>query len=192
MNNDRKYLCLTIHVVMIVALTFGAATPVSAQDTITYHETEDDILKVLSVAPMQKKGLDDKGVERIVSDYEELIGLLPNGEPARARILFDTNSSDIHDARSRKILGEYAKALDTLHDIVLVVAGHADSRGSDANNLKLSIKRAQAIVDFLVSMHQVDARRLIVSGYGEAYPVASNRTADGQRQNRRVEFIRVK
>ncbi len=71
----------------------------------------------------------------------------------------------------------------------ILVAGHTDSLGSDSYNKDLSMRRAQAVVDYLVSEHGIDRKRLVARGYGEAQPVADNSTAEGRYQNRRVETI---
>jgi outer membrane protein OmpA-like peptidoglycan-associated protein len=67
------------------------------------------------------------------------------------------------------------------------VEGHTDSKGSDAYNIKLSQRRANAVRDYLIA-HGVEADRLVAVGYGETRPVADNGTAEGRARNRRVEF----
>ncbi len=69
------------------------------------------------------------------------------------------------------------------------IMGHTDSIGSDAYNLRLSERRAQAVANYL-SAHGLQSQRVVVTGRGEREPVASNHTARGRAQNRRVE-IRV-
>jgi len=68
----------------------------------------------------------------------------------------------------------------------MVVEGHTDSVGTEANNLVLSRLRAEAVVDYLVS-RGVDAGRLEAVGFGETSPVADNDTAGGRQINRRIE-----
>jgi outer membrane protein OmpA-like peptidoglycan-associated protein len=63
--------------------------------------------------------------------------------------------------------------------------GYTDSTGSVAYNMRLSRGRAQAVRDFLIG-DGVDPSQLTARGYGPHDPVASNRTADGRSQNRRV------
>jgi outer membrane protein OmpA-like peptidoglycan-associated protein len=70
------------------------------------------------------------------------------------------------------------------------VEGHTDSVGSDAYNLGLSQKRAQAVVDYLVQQGIPDDM-LIARGYGETMPIAPNSTRRGKEQNRRVAFTIV-
>lgn len=67
------------------------------------------------------------------------------------------------------------------------VAGYTDSTGKAAYNVTLSQRRAEAVMKYLVD-HGIDASRLTAKGYGEADPIASNQTADGRAQNRRVEL----
>jgi OOP family OmpA-OmpF porin len=69
----------------------------------------------------------------------------------------------------------------------LKLAGHTDNTGSAALNLALSKARAEAIRQYLVSKG-ANASRIEATGYGSSQPIASNKTADGRQQNRRVEF----
>ena len=68
------------------------------------------------------------------------------------------------------------------------IAGHTDSRGSAALNQKLSEQRAQAVVEYLATRAGIERVRLTYSGHGSAVPLASNATAVGMQQNRRVEI----
>ena len=70
----------------------------------------------------------------------------------------------------------------------LEIAAHTDNMGSFEYNMTLSQRRAQSMVDYLVS-RGVEAERLIGKGYGESRPIASNTTEEGKMLNRRVEFI---
>jgi outer membrane protein OmpA-like peptidoglycan-associated protein len=68
------------------------------------------------------------------------------------------------------------------------VEGHTDSIGSDDYNLKLSERRADAVRDYLVS-NGISVANVQAIGLGKAGPVASNDTAAGRQQNRRVEMV---
>ena len=70
----------------------------------------------------------------------------------------------------------------------LSVTGHTDSVGSDAYNQKLSEKRANAVVQYLIDSGVPRASFVSVSGAGESQPVADNKTADGRAMNRRTEI----
>jgi OOP family OmpA-OmpF porin len=69
----------------------------------------------------------------------------------------------------------------------LKLAGHTDNVGSNDANMKLSKERAESIKSYLVSKG-ANASRIEATGYGETQPIASNKTAKGRQQNRRVEF----
>ena len=69
------------------------------------------------------------------------------------------------------------------------IGGHADWRGSDAYNLDLSNKRANAVLEYLVGKYpQITREQYTAQGYGEKVPVATNKTVEGMAKNRRVEF----
>ncbi len=70
------------------------------------------------------------------------------------------------------------------------LVGYTDNVGSDAYNLKLSERRAEAVKDYLVK-HAIDAARIQTSGRGKADPVADNSTERGRSQNRRVEVLMI-
>ncbi|MEZ5573975.1 MAG: OmpA family protein [Halioglobus sp.] len=72
-----------------------------------------------------------------------------------------------------------------------VINGHTDSVGSESYNLGLSKRRAEAVASYLQSQGVNVAGRFTVNGYGESQPVASNDTAEGRAQNRRVEVRRT-
>ena len=86
------------------------------------------------------------------------------------------------------ILDKAASLLATQEKVVVEVAGHTDSVGSEEYNQKLSERRAIAVKDYLESKG-IKATRMTAMGYGEAQPVASNDTDAGRAQNRRVELI---
>ena len=70
----------------------------------------------------------------------------------------------------------------------MIIEGHTDNVGSEDFNLGLSQRRADAVRSYLLQQG-VDASRIEASGMGEGVPVASNGTATGRQQNRRVEII---
>ena len=72
-------------------------------------------------------------------------------------------------------------------EMTIDIMGHTDDRGEAEANRLLSEKRAKAIADYLISKG-VPEKRVLYRGLGELYPVRSNDTADGRRQNRRVEI----
>ena len=83
-------------------------------------------------------------------------------------------------------LRELADFLKRFEDLQVDVEGHSDSTGPADYNQQLSQRRADAVVDMLVNQYGIAARRLEPRGYGESQPVASNDTAAGRAENRRV------
>lgn len=101
-------------------------------------------------------------------------------------ITFATSSADIN-ASFYPVLNSVGVVLKEFDKTVVDVGGHADSTGSDQINVPLSQNRAQSVATYLQSQG-VNGQRFLVSGYGSARPIASNDTADGRQQNRRVEI----
>lgn len=103
-------------------------------------------------------------------------------------VLFLTGKATLLPA-AHNSLDRVAQTVNDLGtDSKLKVVGYTDSRGSDENNQKLSEARAQSVADYLAS-HGISRDRLEVVGMGEANPVASNDTAEGRANNRRVEIV---
>jgi outer membrane protein OmpA-like peptidoglycan-associated protein len=101
-------------------------------------------------------------------------------------ILFDFNSAGLRP-QSRTTLNELATNFAQYPDNRIVVEGHTDSVGTDAYNQKLSEQRASSVADYLID-RGVPSANVIVYGYGEMRPKATNDTAEGRQLNRRVEI----
>ena len=99
---------------------------------------------------------------------------------------FDFDKSNIR-ADARPILDQAIAMLKQEGTISIVTEGHTDAVGSDQYNERLSIRRATAVKDYLVR-GGISSNRIEIRGFGESQPVASNETADGRAQNRRVEL----
>jgi OOP family OmpA-OmpF porin len=102
-----------------------------------------------------------------------------------ADTFFDFDKSVLKPAGKTK-LDDLASKLQGIDVEVVVATGHTDATGSDAYNIKLSLRRANAVKAFLVSKG-IPADRIFTAGKGEGSPVASNKTRDGRAKNRRVE-----
>lgn len=100
---------------------------------------------------------------------------------------FDTDKSTLKP-ESISILNAAVKTLGEHGTIMVEVAGHTDSRASDAYNQALSQRRAKVVFDYLTA-HGISADRMTWRGYGEAQPIATNDTVDGRARNRRTELI---
>jgi outer membrane protein OmpA-like peptidoglycan-associated protein len=99
---------------------------------------------------------------------------------------FETNEA-ILTQDSRDILEIAYSALVANPDVQVEISGHTDSVGSDEYNQALSLRRAQAVRNWLVQ-RGVRSDRLMTVGKGEKEPIADNNTADGRTENRRIEF----
>jgi outer membrane protein OmpA-like peptidoglycan-associated protein len=102
-------------------------------------------------------------------------------------VLFDTGKATLSQGAS-PTLDRVSQFMTQYPSTRLIVEGHTDSQGRDTTNQELSQQRAQAVSDALVS-RGVPRERIEVLGRGPAMPVASNGTAAGRQQNRRVEMV---
>ncbi len=89
------------------------------------------------------------------------------------------------------ILEQVIPGLKDNPEVVIEIRGYTDSQGSAAANQRLSERRAQNVMQYLID-RGIDASRLRAVGYGENNPVASNDTPEGRAQNRRIEMVRIK
>jgi len=101
-------------------------------------------------------------------------------------VLFDFDSAALRPA-SRESLREMADVFNKYPNTILSIQGHTDSIGSAAYNMRLSVRRADSVADYLQSIG-VSNSRLETLGFGESRPRASNSTAAGRQLNRRVEI----
>ncbi len=105
------------------------------------------------------------------------------------KVLFDFDKSELRP----ESITELERVVKFMNDVPFATAkidGHTDSVGTEAYNLALSDRRAKAVFDYL-SSRGVDPSRLKSQGFGEANPIASNDTAEGRQQNRRVMLNRT-
>ncbi len=103
-------------------------------------------------------------------------------------IYFDFNKAEIKP-ESEPTINEIAKLLKQQPSLKLLVTGHTDNVGTMAYNVELSQRRAEAIVNRLVSRYGIEQGRLTPQGLGFKSPVATNSTEEGRAKNRRVELV---
>ncbi|HYQ89609.1 MAG TPA: OmpA family protein [Candidatus Binatia bacterium] len=121
-------------------------------------------------APARRASLFEKGKKSLVL----------NG------VNFVTNSAEL-TPESKAILDHVAGSLKDWAEVNVEIEGHTDSVADPAYNMDLSQRRAESVLDYLVS-RGVASSRLSAKGYGETHPVASNDTPGGRAKNRRVEL----
>lgn len=102
-------------------------------------------------------------------------------------VTFASNQSAV-TANFYPVLDDVAMVLNRYNQTTIDVIGHADSDGTDEYNMNLSRQRASSVAQYLVA-RSVLADRFYVDGRGEGMPIASNATAEGKAQNRRVEIL---
>jgi len=127
-----------------------------------------------------------------VTTLENLLDLPPNiliGKKTMlpSDLLFEFNSSDLRE--SAKIgLMKLVLLMDKNPGLYCWIEGHADLVGGDDFNLNLSIKRAEAVKDYLVKSARMDASKIITRGFGRYQPIVISGTPEEQSANRRVEI----
>lgn len=103
-------------------------------------------------------------------------------------VLFDTDKAEIKPTATRA-LSEIGASIGRRHGKSQVrIMGFADSRGDKNYNKELSAKRAEAVKNWFTKSAGISAARISIEPMGESAPVASNATAEGRQQNRRVEI----
>jgi outer membrane protein OmpA-like peptidoglycan-associated protein len=102
-------------------------------------------------------------------------------------VLFDTGKATLKPGAG-PTLDRVSAYMTQYPKTRLIVEGHTDNKGSEMTNLALSQERAQSVADALV-MRGIPRDRIDTVGRGPALPVASNNTAEGRQQNRRVEMV---
>jgi outer membrane protein OmpA-like peptidoglycan-associated protein len=101
-------------------------------------------------------------------------------------VLFDFDSSALRSA-SRDSLREMADVFEKYPNTTIAVQGYTDSKGTEAYNKRLSVRRADSVANYLQTLG-VNGSRIDSIGYGESSPRATNSTASGRQLNRRVEI----
>jgi len=101
---------------------------------------------------------------------------------------FDSGKADVKPQYRDEIakVGDYLKSYPTT---TAVIEGHTDNVGSVENNMQLSLKRAQAIVSYLIQNFGIEPGRLSAKGYGSTRRIAYNNTPEGRAKNRRVDAV---
>lgn len=126
-------------------------------------------------------GVDDKDgcPDELPAEIKEFEGVLEG-------IYFDSGKSTIR-SKSRPLLQKVAKLLQKYPELRVEISGHTDSVGDEADNVKLSQARADAVKAWLVEQG-IDTGRVTTRGAGPGEPIADNKTKKGRAKNRRIEF----
>ncbi len=147
----------------------------------------------LDSAAKQTARLETEKVELRTQLLSQFNSILQTRDTARGLIvnmsdvLFDTGKSTLRPL-AREKLAKVAGIVSGHPGLRLDVEGHTDSVGGDDYNQQLSEQRAAAVRDYLMQQG-MPANSLTAKGFGKTQPVASNETAEGRQQNRRVELV---
>ena len=137
-------------------------------------------------AEREKQELRNKLAEQlnlILETRDSARGLIVN----MSDVLFDTGKYTLRPG-AREKLAKIAGIVLAYPSLKLEVEGHTDSVGTDEYNMQLSENRANAVRDFLVQQG-INTSSIAARGFGKSQPVATNETAAGRQQNRRVELV---
>ncbi len=104
-------------------------------------------------------------------------------------VTFDVDSASLRP-EFFDVLDSVALVVEEYEQTVLVIDGHTDSSGPNSYNQRLSENRAETVAEYLIN-RGIRPVRIEAAGYGEEYPVASNGSREGRRQNRRVELTLI-
>jgi outer membrane protein OmpA-like peptidoglycan-associated protein/tetratricopeptide (TPR) repeat protein len=162
-------------------LSGNTLTEITERDSLLYHETPrgNEYLAKGELGDLRRNPSSVlKGVQK--TDVTKL-----------RNIYFDFDKSDL-DADDEKYLLQVKSILERDNTTKLIIAGHADDRGTDDYNVRLSLRRVQSVEDFLVGAG-VPQGRIVRRAYGESLPVVPCHGDDCTEQqhqlNRRAEFV---
>ncbi len=131
------------------------------------------------------------GVQALFNENEANVYRQMDNVLIRAQgFAFKSGASEI-ESSNFPLLNKIVEAVRRFPNANIVVSGHTDSTGSAELNLQLSKDRAQTVANFLSQVGNIDPSRITSNGYGKEKPVASNESAEGRAENRRVEILIV-
>jgi outer membrane protein OmpA-like peptidoglycan-associated protein len=165
-----------------------AANQQAAQQAAIAQETAAQQAAALAAA-----GASAERDQALIAQQEKQLKELNAKKTARGMVitlgdvLFSTNKAQLSSGGTRNVQ-KLADFLKQFEQRKVLIEGYTDSTGSNDYNQMLSVRRADAVRTALIDMG-ISSDRISTRGYGEAFPVASNKTAAGRQQNRRVEII---
>ncbi len=151
------------------------------EDGCPIDTDEDGVYNFEDKCPEVKGIKENKGCPEIKEEHKKVL------QKALTGIEFDSGKSTIKRT-SNTILDQVANIMKENPVYLLDINGHTDNVGNADKNLTLSQERANAVKAYLEGKG-VEAKRMTATGFGDAKPIADNKTASGRTKNRRVEFI---
>ncbi len=101
---------------------------------------------------------------------------------------FEGDKAEINE-KDKKILDSVIDLIKSYHGASVLIEGHTDSTGSKEKNHTLSHQRADAVKNYMIYKGDIESSSIKTIGYGGSKPIASNDTAEGREQNRRVDIL---
>ncbi len=101
---------------------------------------------------------------------------------------FTSGSAEV-ETRHEAVLDKLIAAISEFPQTPITIEGHTDSYGADADNLQLSVKRAESVAAYLQAKTDISSSQISSVGYGETKPIANNETSDGRWKNRRIDVV---
>jgi len=182
---------------------------------LPFNEPSEDVVLSLRNAIIQLKTAEDKYEKQLVLTEKDRLTLqkrdLAQKEKfEKVQAMFDENEANVYRQRQNVLISAHGfqfpsgqseiqtvnfplmnkiiRAINIFPDARIEVVGHTDSTGSDKVNQTLSQARAEKVGKFLSEVGEITPKRITTRGYGESRPVATNETAEGRAENRRVEI----
>jgi outer membrane protein OmpA-like peptidoglycan-associated protein len=163
----------------------AAAKAAKAADDAAKESDKKAENALMSAAASRK--LAEEGISKLSDVEKQILGLEDYKLVVEEAVLFGFGK-DALDKEGLARLDSFAGKLGGMKRFVVEVQGYTDSIGDKTFNLALSQRRAQNVLRYLTGTHKVPLHRISVVGMGTETPVADNKSADGRKQNRRVEL----
>lgn len=179
----------------LAQLTEGASFDLDSSFSSVLSSLVDDITSLYSLRYLSQSTLAPDSVRIDILRAEDKSPLATRKllamEPGRRFVFEDLQFGANQTTLASEFIPELERVVRLMHvrpNLRIRIEGHADSTGGDAQNLALSELRAASVANYLMQSG-IAPSRVETIGYGETRPLVSNDTEEGQRRNRRIEFV---
>lgn len=142
----------------------------------------------LDLGSMKDSAKDKIGADATDAALNQLTKKLKSVQAEKGLIVFKTGSAEIDAVKSRIPLQAIHELIVKMPGFKVQIEGHTDNVGDAKANMKLSEKRAEAVMNYLIDVCKTPSNRLKAKGFGDTQPVADNNNERGRAKNRRVDF----
>lgn len=185
---NRIILTSIILVALLAGCTSSRATKAKKNDNAVLSSIMDET--VGGQAGVVISGKMDVQAKKMEADLGKTAKVERIGEGIKltfnTQLLFDFNKTELKEANKADLL-KLAETLKQNPETDMLIVGHTDDTGTEASNVDLSEKRANAVANQLISAG-VDIKRMKIQGWGESQPSVLNDSEKNRSQNRRVEI----